>query len=765
MALKIYKKDLAALLCVIILLIIITIAFFGTWYSSHIINESSEGDLDMYLSHYELTSKNENGKSKWDISYSDSRSFYEEDEIGFFNNVKYLLISSLILAILALLTIFFISLKGNEKINKFRKIGAFFSIVACALFVVIIFYFMNESTNFFSEAISRYNLLSGNNIEYTSGFWNTITADGGKIILGPGYAWYLIIVSVIISAISSVLILKKPKGELLKVTKKQKRMAVASFIIAILIIFSFFNWFFYTGPLDIYELANRHFEPGNTVDVEGTISSVETIDTNYGNFTVVKLDQYSDFGLSHDTYPGHSEAFKIRVDSDEEYNVGDKIQKTLHFEDHKFNDNCFLSAKEFILWQDMPTAIANAIDATSYIAGFILIHKTLETNYSLYEVFTLNEDSYPLSILNVTLLKGKKVMDVDNSGVLSETVKNTIEMFANEYVYVSGGGYDETQTIDFMQSLEDGVSQEGLIEFIDNNSNNLLDDHDIFKINIPATDDETVFESYLLTVGTKGLGGLDNIAAGVKYIINWHKGPFEHEVSTELLSLSYLSEEENGSLIDTTFEVSRVNPVMELNYSNYQVNLDGSYISGTHLSEGNKSIKDNISVEFIDSNKNELLDVGDILKIKGLENKSYVTLNIYGEQTNIVVRYPWIVGYGHIIGNIPEIELEDKGLISGDSGQYKIEVSPSFWHPELAISLTSKISLYKDDELILDNVSINDGVIGSYNGKNVSFIDFDNNSYISSNDYFIIENEPSSTYLLEFSLLFGASEASVQIFT
>ena len=122
--------------------------------------------------------------------------------------------------------------------------------------------------------------------------------------------------------------------------------------------------------------------------------------------------------------------------------------------------------------------IRTAFDATAFYSGIYLkqISKDGEGN-TQYEVFTGDEEGYSLNMLNVTLAKNEFEFDARYfSNVFSyedsdlDFVKPLFSYMSNEYLYVSGcvSGGTYGKAIDFMMSLEDGVSENGSIEFITN---------------------------------------------------------------------------------------------------------------------------------------------------------------------------------------------------------------------------------------------------------------------------------------------------------
>lgn len=395
--------------------------------------------------------------------------------------------------------------------------------------------------------------------------------------------------------------------------------------------------------------------------------------------------------------------------------------------------------------------LSKAIDSTSYLAGFYLkLISSDDKGNSSFEVFTQNEDKYPLNMLNVSLKK-----------------ENASEDFSSEYMSVTSGG---GKKIDYMNSLDEGASQNGYIKFIDKNSNNLLDDLDVFNLSIPPTEDDAKLETYLLLIGVDDLSSLNNIAAGVKYLINRHDGIYEQLAEEELIALKYVSHEENGTLIDTTLKVSRANSKADLSIENCDIFLEERYdyqseylMLHGQLSAGTFINKDNISVSFIDSNKDGLLDVDDLFLIKGLENKTSIEIAIIKNSKMIVV-YRWIVGYGHPLGYTPKISLENK-VFNETNNQYKIEFSPSFWHPELKYGLTLQLSLSENNVTILNNMTMTEGGFETFIGPSFSIVDADKDTYLSTGDYLLIDCLPDSEYSVEVSLLYGKTSSSIKFNT
>jgi len=397
---------------------------------------------------------------------------------------------------------------------------------------------------------------------------------------------------------------------------------------------------------------NSYLKPGDTIVIHGEISSVNYINTSYGDLPSITLKNhlldFSNSGLLDiDTYKiqGWADALNIYGDFNVKYNVDDSIDIPLHFEEIQLNGGKFLWAKELGIYLELPSAISKALDSTAYVAGFYLKWiSSDDKGHSSFEVITTNNDQYSLNLFNVTLKKASYDDDIKENVAFSTLLNNTLNFYSNEYLSVSGMGVG-LETIDYMSSLNESVSQNGFVEFIDKNSNNLIDDYDVINLSIPPTEDDTKIDTYLLLIGIDDLGNFNDIASGIKYLINWYQGIYEQIIEKELIALNYTSHQENGTLIDTTLKVSRVNTKADLSIDKFQINLDSNNVYlGGGLTDGNIIKDEDINVDFIDSNTNSLLDVDDIFLINGLENNTEAGFRISDNQGSLVAYYEWIVG-------------------------------------------------------------------------------------------------------------------------
>jgi hypothetical protein len=517
--------------------------------------------------------------------------------------------------------------------------------------------------------------------------------------------------------------------------KSNIKKIVAVILVIAIIVVSMSLWYFLTRPVTLMEVANREFNPGDTIDVAGTITNIEKYNTTYGPLTLLTLDDYENV----------SEIYKLVADSEKDYGIGDYYQTTLHFEEYEYNGDRIVTAKELYYTYLMPVAIAIMLEQVSFASGFQLVQVSTDGNgMAEYEVFTRNGDKFPLDMFNVSMEKWV------GSLKMTYTHKTSLNLFANEYFFLSGGCRG-CEKVDSMESLEDYTSENESIEYVDVNHNNLLDDNDVFRVNIPPTLDEYTINSYYLTVG--GDWEEPNIAAGVKYLINWHKGFYEwYEIDN--IGLSYVSEEKNGTLVDTTLEVSKIEREISLPFDQYNFSLHYDYTGdlphyepSKEVVEGIITINESISVEYDDANKNAKLDVEDRFIIRGLKNQTTALLILLDPTSSRVAEIEWIAGYGHIIGRLPEIDFDEGVLISGNPNQYRINATVPYWHPQLLANSTMKLLVStSSSDIEPADVLVEDGVKKNYGGINVTFFDADKDTYLSTNDYFKIECDPGTTY-------------------
>jgi len=408
---------------------------------------------------------------------------------------------------------------------------------------------------------------------------------------------------------------------------------------------------------------------GDEFTIEGKIASVDYMNTTYGTFPIVYLDSIIDIledanilddgiynSLSHESLP---DILGIFGNLDEEYHAGDNFKTTLHFEKFSVNGITFYWFKELSFYLELMMDIESVIDGSSCSCTIGLIQTSADDNLTSYEVFSWNGNSYPMDSVNMTLIK-TRLNDTYSDGILfSEAANNIISVFAQQYMSLSGS---DGSTVDFMDSLENKVSQNGTIEFVDMNNNDLLDDGDIFNIHILPTSNETTFHTYLLSLGNAINDGYTPICT-VNCIVEWYSGSISDTNERRVVVLSHVSDEQNGSSVDTAIEILRTIPGEGYPSDMYflRLGLDNNMYDAFRLAEGVTNLDENISVEYVDSNSNSLLDIGDFIIVHGLYNDSHAEVMFFkarktaGEDNatftpdnNIIGYIRWTVGDTHV---------------------------------------------------------------------------------------------------------------------
>lgn len=163
------KKGMLAFIGMILALVLILVAFFGSWYSVSVMGI----DANYYLTKAEAAGMT--------VEY-DEIAAQMGDAKDVFSNTYYLTIVTLIFCALAFVMILLYSFMNMDKM---KNIGMILGILTFIIGLVAAIYFM-----------------TGGNPE-SGDFWNELG--------GPGLGWYLMLVGSIIALVSSIfLFIEKP---------------------------------------------------------------------------------------------------------------------------------------------------------------------------------------------------------------------------------------------------------------------------------------------------------------------------------------------------------------------------------------------------------------------------------------------------------------------------------------------------------------------------------------------------------------------------
>lgn len=197
------KKNMFALVGMIITLLFILIALLGTWYTGTF----EDGDGGIYFSLRAQTIEDEDGERET-TSYSEMRDDLEENmgedadtgRLDVYRNTFYIVIIAFIIALIAIVTLF-----GNifnfGKPETMKMLGTIFVILTFIFALVAALYFMTALPSEMSKDMPD-----------DVGFWDEVDLMIVKMSIGPGYAWYLMLVGGIIALVSAIFIFmdKKP---------------------------------------------------------------------------------------------------------------------------------------------------------------------------------------------------------------------------------------------------------------------------------------------------------------------------------------------------------------------------------------------------------------------------------------------------------------------------------------------------------------------------------------------------------------------------
>lgn len=210
------KKGLPSLICTIIGLVLIIIAFFGPWYnismSFSMFGMSGDVSEDMYLTNMhvegDMMGQQMSESKNWEEVEAQGTSTVS---IGFiFANTMYLVIIAIITAILAVLGAGMYVLTVSKG-NAMKNLGKIFGIITFILALVAILYFMFTWTGQMEDASDTFLSMGGSSsaLEESYGFWYGQGDAGNSISMGPGFSWYLIIIGGILMLLAAIILRKK----------------------------------------------------------------------------------------------------------------------------------------------------------------------------------------------------------------------------------------------------------------------------------------------------------------------------------------------------------------------------------------------------------------------------------------------------------------------------------------------------------------------------------------------------------------------------
>jgi len=255
---------------------LIIIAIFAPWYSASLemsaLGERIYINADLSLIGFGASTNfpGMGGGGSWgyyDIPETEEASMVRENVLSIFNTTLYIVIGALITAILALIGVLGIKFHfGN--LDKMRRLGTIFSVVTFIIALGACIYFMISLTGRMTDA-------AGNKI---FSFWYstavTIFGTDMSMSIGPGYAWYLMIVASVVALISLVFIFKKPSTKPIHKEhvrmKRKKIIAILTVVVIIVVIASVFTFLVLKDEKDESQMDISAFIGKWNVDVDNS---------------------------------------------------------------------------------------------------------------------------------------------------------------------------------------------------------------------------------------------------------------------------------------------------------------------------------------------------------------------------------------------------------------------------------------------------------------------------------------------------------------
>ena len=207
------KKNLLTFILVTISLILLILAFIGPWYNLSMkysfLGIQTNYNQNLYLDSIEIYGKIGGIDKTQTIFLSDMASQgISKSYIEFFQNTSYLVIIAIILCVLEFLIIT-TCLFYDDKARILKKFGVISGLFTLCLTIIAVIYFIvgwNNIINMFQGLVNYFfeNIGIQNPFNQNLGFWYSSIKNGSSFSIGPGYAWYLMIIAGFFSFLSAI---------------------------------------------------------------------------------------------------------------------------------------------------------------------------------------------------------------------------------------------------------------------------------------------------------------------------------------------------------------------------------------------------------------------------------------------------------------------------------------------------------------------------------------------------------------------------------
>ncbi|MFQ6107398.1 MAG: hypothetical protein ACE5QF_07425 [Thermoplasmata archaeon] len=512
-----------------------------------------------------------------------------------------------------------------------------------------------------------------------------------------------------------------------------------SFILGAASVWAGLSYYPAVSAKDFYPDLNygyKSFVEGDAVAVTGTVTGSTLMLTSYGAYTLLALD---------------GQEFIVALEGDQRasYLNGSWASVPIHFKDYSYNGFDYVWTDNGYAPLPMIYAVDIVMTAVSTSMGVPILANRTDPSGSTLNI--LLHHGLPLDEFNLSMYKVEGPFYMGESSTIG----------TNKH----GGAIDQ------IDPLRPGTSDNGTMAFNDVNNNGLLDWGDTVELNLPPTDRETRFESYILR-----LYGPVN---GIAFVVVGDRGPllFYLHGRDKGGSHNFLTmppDQVDGNRCSSRVEVLR-KIGQDFDVADYTLRLFEEQSTQPHLipAEAERSSLGGDSYGgFRDVGTIGALNVGDSWVFKNLTRGAFYRLELNDETTGTGTKIEWACGLGMNIARQPRLNLSALAPDPLNPQRYLIDVTSVDWVPAGAIHEYRAVLLKNDSPLLPssgepvrlvprpgdppdDSLPLgpsNDGA-----GTWIVFNDTDGNGYLGPGDRFAINNTVAqSTY--ELVIYYGSAE-------
>ncbi|TET90892.1 MAG: hypothetical protein E3J35_04445 [Methanomassiliicoccales archaeon] len=513
---------------------------------------------------------------------------------------------------------------------------------------------------------------------------------------------------------------------------RKKVLAVA--ISLIIISASIGVWFAFLRPWTIREIGEKvvdwteapYFDPslaGRTVVVSGEVTHVIFFSTSLGPLTVFDLDDYGQIPLVEWKEPTVA--------------IGDLISRQVRFLRGTYNEESVISSPQLFFPVVGNALVAYVGMSSSCIRGICLAERDdLFSDDTIIEVFLRDHEGFPLRLFNASLRKG----------VISGW---------DDYMDAVDG-FPENPELDYLDSLEDSVGPQGRLVFVDSNSNGLLDDRDIFRVNLSRPSGDVSVLTYLLQINgspRKGMG----ILRGASYIVMTSKGVFRIFSAPESESFPFW--EGRIRILSETYTLPGVSTeIVVSDIWGWQVSIqEGGCAMWYHsfslecseLADGEVASSNGISITFLDTNQDGYLNEDDMFVLAGLTNHTNFSFAVAVHNGSWIV-VSWISGVGVYSGTLPVINWSPPLVLDSPINRtFMLRIERMYGLPGVYLGESygrMVVDVKRNGSLILMSANLTQGFNYTLPNLNITFEDADGNGYANTGDFFLCTSSGPADY-------------------